>query len=153
MCGVVAFLDQLSRNLEDGVRIQAELRRRNISIVAIRENIDPREWRTAAKFFRWPMLAQETCEVDWASVRISLEMHRARTNGKQVDRLPVLSGEQVEQCRRMASEGAGLRHIALVMGCSPVTVKKVPGRAGSCSISSLAVYTLHESANAPPWKG
>ena len=37
---VVAFLDRLSRNFEDGVRIQAELTRRNIGIVAIRENID-----------------------------------------------------------------------------------------------------------------
>ena len=33
---VVAFLDRLSRNFEDGVRIQAELTRRNIGIVAIR---------------------------------------------------------------------------------------------------------------------
>ena len=33
---VVAFLDRLSRNFEDGVRIQAELTWRNIGIVAIR---------------------------------------------------------------------------------------------------------------------
>ena len=127
MRGVVAFLDQLSRNLENGVRIQAELPRRNTGIVAIRENIDPREGRTAAKLFRWPMLAQETYEVDSASERIRLELDRARTNGKQVDRLPVLSSEQAEQCQRMASEGSGLRHIALMMRCSPVTVKKVLG--------------------------
>ena len=38
----VAFLDRLSRNFDDVVRIQAELTRRNISIVAIRENIDTR---------------------------------------------------------------------------------------------------------------
>ena len=37
---VVAFLERLSRNFEDGVRIQADLTRRNIGIVAIRENID-----------------------------------------------------------------------------------------------------------------
>ena len=40
-------------------------------------------------------------------------------------RPPALSHEQVEQCRRMAGEGAGLRQIARVMGCSPATVKKV----------------------------
>ena len=34
---VVAFPDRLSRNFEDGVRIQAELTRRRIGIVAIRE--------------------------------------------------------------------------------------------------------------------
>ena len=55
---VVAFLDRLSRNFEDGVRIQAELTRRNIGIVAIRENIENREGSAAEKFFRRSMLAQ-----------------------------------------------------------------------------------------------
>ena len=36
-----------------------------------------------------------------------------------------LSHEQVEQCRRMSSEGAGGRQIARVMVCSPATVKKM----------------------------
>ena len=49
---VVAFLDRLSRNFEDGVRIQAELTRRNIGVVAIRENIDTRGGSVASKFFR-----------------------------------------------------------------------------------------------------
>ena len=57
---VVAFLDRLSWNFEDRVRIQAELTRRNIGIVTIRENIDPRERSAAAKFFRRSMLAQGT---------------------------------------------------------------------------------------------
>ena len=35
-----------------------------------------------------------------------------------------MNQEQVEQCRRMADEGSGLRHIARVMTCSPATVKK-----------------------------
>ena len=54
----VAFLDRLSRNFEDGVRIQADLTERNIGIVALRENIDTREGSAAAKFFRRSMLAQ-----------------------------------------------------------------------------------------------
>ena len=56
---VVSFLDRLSRNFEDCVRTQAELTRRNIGIVAIRENIDTGEGSTAAKFLRRSMLAQE----------------------------------------------------------------------------------------------
>ena len=40
---VVAFLDRFSRNFEEGVAIQADLPRRNIGIVAIREQIDTRE--------------------------------------------------------------------------------------------------------------
>ena len=122
---VVAFLDRLSRNFEDGVRIQAELTWRNIGIVAIRENIDTWEGSGAAKFFRRSMLAHGAYQVDSASERIRLGLDRARANGKRVGRPPALTHEQVEQCRRMAGEGAGLRQIARVMGCSPATVKKV----------------------------
>ena len=67
---VVAFLDRLSWNFDDGVRIQAELTRRNIGIVAIRENIDTREGSAAAKLFRRSMLVQGACQVDSASERI-----------------------------------------------------------------------------------
>ncbi len=126
---VVAFLDQLSQNFEDGVRIKAELTRRNIGIVAIRENIDTREGGAAAKFFRRSMLAQGVYQVDSASERIRLALDRARASGKRVGP-PALTHEQAEQCRRMAGEGAGLRQIARVMGCSPATVKKVLGREG-----------------------
>ena len=122
---VVAFLDRLSRNFEDGVRIQAELTWRNIGIVAIRENIDTREGSGAAEFFRRSMLAHGAYQVDSASERIRLGLDRARANEKRVGRPPALTHEQVEQCRRMADEGAGLRQIARVMGCSPATVKKV----------------------------
>ena len=57
----VAFLDRLSRNFEDGVRIQADLTERNIGIVALRDNIDT---SAAAKFFRRSMLAQGAYQVD-----------------------------------------------------------------------------------------
>ena len=124
---VVAFLDRLSRNFEDGVRIQAELTRRDIGIVAIRENIDTREGSAAAKFFRRSMLAQGAYQVDSASERIRLGLDRARASVKRVGRPPALTHEQVEQCRRMAGEGAGLRQIARVMTGSPATVKKALG--------------------------
>ena len=120
----VAFLDRLSRNFEDGVRIQADLTERNIGIVALRENIDTSDGSAAAKFFRRAMLAQGAYQVDSTSERIRLGLERARAEGKRVGRPPALSGEQLEQCRRMAEEGAGLRQIARVLGCSPATVKK-----------------------------
>ena len=122
---VVAFLDRLSRNFEDGVRIQMELTQRDIPIVALRENIDTREESAAARFFRRSMLAQGAYQVDSASERIKLGLDRARADGKRVGRPPALSQEQEEQCRRMAQDGAGLRQIARVMQCSPATVKKV----------------------------
>ena len=118
---VVAFLDRFSRNFEEGVRIQAELTGRGIGIVAVRESIDA---SAAAKFFRRSMRAQGASQVDSASERIRLGLDRARAGGKQVGRPPALTQDQVEQCRRMADEGAGLRQIARVMTCSPATVKK-----------------------------
>ena len=120
----VAFLDRLSRNFEDGVRIQADLTGRNIGIVALRENIDTSDGSAAAKFFRRSMLAQGAYQVDSASERIKLGLDQARAGGKRLGRPPALTPEQVEQCRRMTEEGAGLRHIARVMQCSPATVKK-----------------------------
>ena len=121
---VVAFLDRLNRNFEDGVRIQAELTQRNIAMVILQENIDTSDGSAAAKFFRRSMLAQGAYQVDSASERIKLGLERARAGGKQVGRPPALSVDQKEQCRRMAEEGAGLRQIARVLGCSPATVKK-----------------------------
>ena len=121
---VVAFLDRFSRNFEEGVRIQAELTGLDIGIVAVRENIDTSDGSAAAKFFRRSMLAQGGYQVDSASERIKLGLDGARAGGKQVGRPPALTPDQVEQCRRMAAEGSGLRHIARVMTCSPATVKK-----------------------------
>ena len=121
---VVAFLDRFSRNFEEGVRIQAELTGRDIGIVAVRENIDTSDGSAAAKCFRRSMLAQGAYQVDSASERIKLGLDRARAGGKKVGRPPALTQEQIELCRRMAEEGAGLRQIARVMTCSPATVKK-----------------------------
>ena len=121
---VVAFLDQFSRNFEEGVRIQAELTGRDIGIVAVRENIDTSDGSAAAKFFRRSMLAQGAYQVDSASERVKLGLDRPRAGGKQVGRPPALTPDQIEQCRRMADEGSGLRNIARVMQCSPATVKK-----------------------------
>ena len=120
----VAFLDRFSRNFEEGVRIQADLIDRNIGIVAIRENIDTRDSSAAGKYFRWAMLAMGAYQVDATSERIRDGQARARGEGRRIGRPPALTPEQVEQCRRMSGEGAGLRHIARVMQCSPATVKK-----------------------------
>ena len=125
---VVAFLDRLSRNFEEGVRIQADLLERDIAIVAIRENIDTRDSTAAGKYFRRAMLALGAYQVDATSERIRDGQARARGEGRRIGRPPALTPEQVEQCRRMSQEGAGLRQIARVMRCSPATVKKALDR-------------------------
>ena len=122
---VVAFLDRFSRNFEEGVAIQADLTRRDIAIVAVREQIDTREGSAAANFFRRAMLAQGAYQVESASERIRMGLERARAGGKRIGRPPALSPEQIQQCRRMAEEGASQRQISRVLNCSPSTVKKV----------------------------
>ena len=124
----VAFLDRFSRNFEEGVRIQAELINRDVGIVAIRESIDTRDDTAAGKYFRRAMLALGAYQVDATSERIRDGQARARGEGRRIGRPLTLTPEQVEQCRRMAQEGAGLRQIARVMQCSPATVKKALAR-------------------------
>ena len=63
--------------------------------------------------------------MDSASERIKLGLERARAEGKRVGRPPALNGEKLEQCRRMAEEGAELRQIGRVLDCSPSNVKKM----------------------------
>ena len=124
----VAFLDRLSRNFEEGVRIQAELINRDVGIVAIRENIDTRDSTAAGRYFQRAMLALGAYQVDATSERIRDGQARARGEGRRIGRPPALTPEQVAECRRMSEEGAGLRQIARVMRCSPATVKKALAR-------------------------
>ena len=56
---VVVWLDHFSRNFDEGVRIQADLTKRNIGIVAIREGIDTTDDSAAAKYFRRMMMAND----------------------------------------------------------------------------------------------
>ena len=54
---VVAWLDRFSPNFDEGVRIQAELTKQNVSIVAIKEDINTAGDSAATKFFRRIMMA------------------------------------------------------------------------------------------------
>ena len=98
--------------------------RRNIGIIAVREQIDTREGSAAANFFRRAMLPQGAYQVESASACIRMGLDWARASGKRIGRPPALSPDQVDQCRRMADEGAGLRQIARVLKCSPSTIRK-----------------------------
>ncbi len=62
--------------------------------------------------------------MDSTSERINLGLDQTRAGGKRLGRPPALLHLLWCQGGRMASEGAGLRHIARVMQCSPATVKK-----------------------------
>ena len=74
------------------------------------------------------MRAQGAYQVDSTSERINLGLARARGNGKKAGRPAALTPDQIEQCRRMTEEGAGLRQITRVMTCSPPTVEKALAR-------------------------
>ena len=57
-----------------------DLTRRDIAIVAIREQIDTRDGSAAANFFRRAMLAQGAYQVESASERVRMGLDRARAS-------------------------------------------------------------------------
>ena len=102
---VVATLDRISRNFEEGVRIQADLTRGDIGIVSNRENIDTWEGARRPSSFGGPRWPRRAYQVDSASERIKLGLEHAMAEGKRVDRPQTLSSEQLEQCRLMGGGG------------------------------------------------
>ena len=121
---VVAWLDRFSRNFDEGVRIQAELTKQNVGIVAIRENINTADDSAAAKLFRRMMLAQGAYQVESTSERVKAGLERARAEGRKPGRPPALAPEQVQECRRMYADTSSIRRVARVMTVSQGTVKR-----------------------------
>ena len=77
---VVVWLDRFSRNFDEGVRIQADLTKRSIGIVAIKEGIDTSDDSAAAKYFR-RMMANGAYQTDSTSERIKAGQNRAKAEG------------------------------------------------------------------------
>ena len=121
---VVAWLDRFSRNFDEGVRVQAELTKQNVGIVAIRENINTADDSAAAKLFRRMMLAQGAYQVESTSERIKAGLERAKAEGRKTGRPPALTPEQVQECRRMYADTSSIRRVARIMKVSQGTVKR-----------------------------
>ena len=95
---MVPFLDRLSRNFEDGVRIQAELTRRNIGIVAIQEDIDTGGAPRSSSADRcWPRGPTRWIRPAADQARARTGQSRRKTSGETPSGM---STEQVEECRR-----------------------------------------------------
>ena len=122
----VCWQDRFSRNFDEGVAIQADLTKREIWIVAIRENIDTRDGSAGAKFYRRMMMSQGAYQADSSSERIRAGQDRARAEGRKIGRPPALTPEDIDDCRRLYADGAGysLRRIARLKRVSKTTVKK-----------------------------
>ena len=121
---IVAWLDRFSRNFDEGVRVQAELTKQNVGIVAIREGINTADDSAAAKLFRRMMLAQGAYQVESTGERIKAGQDRARAEGRPPGRPPALTPEKEQVALRMYAEGASIRRIARVVEVSQGTVKK-----------------------------
>ena len=109
---VVAWLDRFSRNFDEGVRIQAEITKQNIGIVAVREAINTADDSAAARLFRRMMLAQGAYQVESTSERIKAGPDRARAEGRKPGRPPALTPEQMKECRRMYADTLSIRRVA-----------------------------------------
>ena len=121
---VVAWLDRFSRNFDEDVRIQTELTKQNVGIVAIRENINTADDSAAAKLFRRMMLAQGAYQVESISERVKAGLEWARAEGRKPRRPPALTPEQVQECRRMYADTLSIRRVARIMKVSQGTVKR-----------------------------
>ena len=80
---MVACLDWFSRNFDEGMRIQTELAKQNIAIVAIREGIGTTDDRVAANLFRRMMFAQGAYQVKPASERMKACSSRLGPKGER----------------------------------------------------------------------
>ena len=121
---VVVWQDRFSRNFDEGVAIQAELTKREIWIVAIRENIDTRDDSAGAKYFRRMMLAQGAYQADSTGERIRAGLGRARAEGKRLGRPPALTQERIQEAKRIYAENPSIRRTARIMNVSQGTVKR-----------------------------
>ena len=108
---VVAWLDRFSPNFEEGVRIQAELTKQNVGIVAIKEGINTTDDSAAAKLFRRMMLAKGAYQVESTSERIKTSLERSRAEGRKPARPP----SHVSKCRNVG--GCTLRIGRSVVRC------------------------------------
>ena len=87
---VVLWQYGFSRNFDEGVRIQADLTKQDIGIVVIRENIDTKDGRDGAKFYRRMILSHGAYQADSTSERIRTGLERARAEGKKLGCSPAL---------------------------------------------------------------
>ena len=121
---VVVWLDRFSRNFDEGLKIQADLTKRNIGIVAIKEGIDTADDSAAAKLFRRMMMANGAYQADSTSERIKAGQDRAKAEGRPPGRPPALTPDQVSECRRMFAENPSVSRVARIMKISWSTANK-----------------------------
>lgn len=121
---VAAWLDRFSRNFEDAVAVQADLTRRNIAMVAIREGIDTRDSSSGAKYYRHIMLATAQLQRDSTSERVRAGQARGRAEGRLPGRKPAMSPDQIAEGHRMLKDGYTPPQIASIFRVHPKTVRK-----------------------------
>ena len=112
---VVIWLDRFSRNFDEGVRIQADLTKRNIGIVAIKGGIDTTDNSAAAKYFRRMMMANRAYQVDSTNERIKVGQDHAKAEGRPPERPPALTADQVNEYKRMFAENLSVSRVARIM--------------------------------------
>ena len=121
---VVVWLDRFSRNFDEGVRIQADLTKRNIGIVAIKKNINTVDDSAAAKFCRRIMMINGAHQADLTSERIKVGRDRARAGRRPPGRPPAFTPDQVNECKRMFAENPSVSRVARIMKISWSTANK-----------------------------
>ena len=101
-----------------------DLTKREMWIVAIRENMDTRHSSAGAKFYRRMMPAQGAYQADSISERIRAGLNRAKAEGKKPGCPLALDQERILGMQRIYAGNPSIRRIAHTMSVSQGTVKK-----------------------------
>lgn len=124
---VVASLDRFSSHFEEGIAIEADLTRRGIRIVAIKENIDTRPGIDGAAFYRRILLAHGDCLERSTGAPMTVSQQQAEKQGRKPGRPPALDGEGIAEARRLYAGNGPVRRTARTLGVAAGTVKRALG--------------------------
>jgi DNA invertase Pin-like site-specific DNA recombinase len=117
---VVHSLDRLGRNLEEVIKVERDLRERNITLKVLAQDINTATASGRLVFHILMTVAE--FEREWGRERIMHGIQKARERGIKGGSDPKYTNEQIEQA--MANNGGNLRLAAREIGCSKVTVMR-----------------------------
>lgn len=120
---VVWKLDRLGRSLKNLMEVSAELDRRGIQLISIKENIDTTT--TTGRLFFHIFGALAECERGWIIERTRAGLQAAKARGHTGGRRPLLNAEQVAFVRQRIDSGEGSQAIARLLKCSERTIRRI----------------------------
>ena len=122
---VVPRIDQLARNLSEGLRTVQELHGQGIHIQAVREGLDTRDASPTARLMLHMLLSLAEWERESIRDRIKAGVDRAAGEGRTGGRPPALDSEKMEAVRDFLANGGSVSAAARTFKTSRATIRAV----------------------------